>query len=76
MMFTVQAEGVGVGLGGNVAVAVAVAVAVGVGVGVPDCAQYLPPVFTDRVTPKTETELPVSFCPPQTTISLTVHTTV
>jgi hypothetical protein len=54
------AVAVGVGLGGNVAVAVAV----GVGVGVaPDCAQYLPPVFKKGR-------------PPQTIISLPVHTAV
>jgi hypothetical protein len=65
---------VGVGVGVKVAVAVglevgvavglcagvAVAVAVGVGVG-PDCAQYLPPLFQP---------------PPQTIISLPVHTAV
>ena len=37
--------GVEVGVAVGVAVAVAVGVAVGVGVG-PDCAQYLPPLFT------------------------------
>jgi hypothetical protein len=60
----------------GVAVGVGVAVTVGVGVGEPDCEQYLPPVCTDRVTSKTEIELPVSFCPPQTIISLPVHTAV
>ena len=77
-------RGLGVCVGRGVPVAVAVAVGVGVGVGVTDgvgvgvvaCAQYLPPVFTDWVTPKPETEPPVSFCPPQTIISLPVHTAV
>jgi hypothetical protein len=50
-----------------VAVAVAGAVAVGVGVGVaPDCAQYLPPVLKG----------PPGSPPPQTIISLSVHTAV
>ncbi len=62
--------GVGVGLGVAVAVAVGVAVAVAVGVAVgvevgvgvgPDSAQYLPPVLVP---------------PPQTIISLPVHTAV
>jgi len=60
------AVAVGVGVGVGVSVAVAVAVGVGVGVG-PDCAQYLPPVFK---------LLPESSCPPQTIISLPVHTAV
>jgi hypothetical protein len=60
-------RGVGVGLGVDVGVGVGVAVAVGVGVGEPDCAQYFPPVFTDSL---------LSFCPPQTIISLPVHTAV
>ena len=43
-------------------------VSLGVGVGVAlDCAQYLPPVFK---------LLPESSCPPQTIISLPVHTAV
>ena len=49
-------------------VAVAVPVGVGLGVGVrPDCAQYLPPVLK---------KLPDSSLPPQTIISLSVHTPV
>jgi hypothetical protein len=48
----------------GVGVTVAVAVGVGVGVGAPDCAQYLPPVFTAK------------GYPPQTIISLPVHTAV
>ena len=59
---SVNCAGVGVG----VAVTVAVAVGVGVGVGEPACAQYLPPVFTS-VLPS---------YPPQTIISLPVHTAV
>jgi hypothetical protein len=60
--------GVGLTLGVGVGGAVMVGVAVGVGVGVgPDCAQYLPPVF------KEGTQLVV---PPQTIISLPVHTEV
>ena len=55
-----------VGVGVTVGVGVGVPVAVGVGVGEPACAQYLPPVFK---SPK----LPV---PPQTIISLSVHTAV
>ena len=52
-----------------VGVAVAVAVAVGVGVGVaPDCAQYLPPVA--RYVGNG------AWIPPQTIISLPVHTAV
>ena len=58
--------GVGEGLAVELGVAVVVAVAVGVGVG-PDWAQYLPPVFK---------LLPESSCPPQTIISLPVHTAV
>jgi len=64
---------VGVALGVLVGVAVAVAVAIAVGVGVdvgvgvgPPCAQYLPPVL-NWIEP-----LP----PPQTIISLPVHTAV
>src|SRR5438552_9998477 len=53
-------HGVGVGVG------VGLAVGVGVGVGVePDCAQYLPPVLSTEVA-----------TPPQTIISLPVHTAV
>ena len=54
------AVGVGVGLPG-------VTVAVGVGLGVPDCAQYLAPVwvFWDETSR-----------PPQTIISLPVHIAV
>jgi len=52
-----------VGVALTVAVAVAVAVAVGVGVGEPDCAQYLPPLL-------------LIVFPPQTIISLSVHTAV
>jgi hypothetical protein len=57
---------VGVAVEGGVGVGVAVAVAVGVGVGVaaPDCSQYLPPVFKAK------------GYPPQTIISLPVHTAV
>jgi hypothetical protein len=72
VMYTKQTDGVGVGLGGTVAVGVTVAVrvgvAVGVGVGVeePDCAQYLPPEFKE----------PLPSSPPQTIISLPVHTAV
>jgi hypothetical protein len=61
------ALGLAVGVPDAVTVAVAVAVPVGVGVGVPpDCAQYLPPVFKEL--------LPSN--PPQTIISLLVHTAV
>jgi hypothetical protein len=66
------AVGMGVELGVTVGVAVAVAVGVGVtvgvgvGVGVPNGAQYLPPVF-EKLMPSN---------PPQTIISLPVHTTV
>ena len=56
----------GVAVGVDVVVAVAVPVGVGVGLGAPDCAQYLPPV------PKTSLRVP----PPQTIISLSVHTAV
>jgi hypothetical protein len=60
--------GVGVALGVAVAVGVAVGVEVGVGVGVAtDCAQYLPPLFKNSALP--------SF-PPQTIISVPVHTAV
>ncbi len=45
----------------------AVAVGVGVGVGAPDCAQYLPPVSKKLIS---------SGLPPQTIISLPVHTAV
>ena len=62
------ALGVTVGVDVGVALAVVVEVAVGVGVGVkPDCAQYLPPEFKS---------LPGSLYPPQTIISLPVHTAV
>src|SRR5215475_8551914 len=73
------AVAVGVAVGVNVAVAVAVAVGVTVGVGVgvpaavgvgvdePACAQYLPPVFKGWALTST---------PPQTIISLSVHTAV
>ena len=57
--------GVGVGVGVAVVVAVAVAIGVGVGLGVPETAQYLPPVL----------EYPKPT-PPQTIISLPVHTAV
>ena len=62
--------GVGVTVAVGVAVAVAVGVAVGVGVrvGEPDCAQYLPPVFK-----YVEYGSPI---PPQTIISVSVHTAV
>src|SRR5436190_2837347 len=60
------AVGVGVAVAVTVAVGVAVAVGlgegVGVGVGEPACAQYLPPVLKKD--------------PPQTIISLPVHTAV
>ena len=60
--------GVCVGVAVGVALAVVVGVAVGVGVGVtPDCAQYLPPVFKSP---------PGSLSPPQTIISVPVHTAV
>jgi len=62
--------GVGVGLGVfvgvGVGVGVEVAVAVGVGVGVGVAAQYRPPVLKTKVPPD----------PPQTIISLPVHTAV
>ena len=61
------AVGVGVGVAVGIGVGVAVAVAVGVGLGAPDCAQYLPPVSR---------RLPKSFSPPQTIISVPVHTAV
>src|ERR1051326_887645 len=71
------AVGVGVSVGLAVAVAVGVAVgvrlavAVGVGVGVGGgCAQYIPPVF------KKMKLLPTKKPPPQTIISLPVHTAV
>src|SRR4029077_7616041 len=65
--------GVGVGLGlgvdvtvaVDVGVAVGVAVVVGVGLGAVNCAQYLPPVFKS-----------LKSVPPQTIISLPVHTAV
>ena len=60
------AVGVAVAVAVGVAVAVAVAVGVGVGVGVGVAAQYRPPVFRK----------PLLFCPPQTIISLPVHTAV
>src|SRR6476646_3135975 len=60
--------GVDVGVGVAVAVDVAVGVAEGVAVGVaPDCAQYLPPSFKSP---------PGSLSPPQTIISVPVHTAV
>src|SRR5438552_17218610 len=63
--------GVGRGLGVGVhlpvhGVGVGVAVGVGVGVGPPDSPQYLPPVLR-RLTPSS---------PPQTIISVLVHTPV
>jgi hypothetical protein len=58
------------GVGVAVDVGVAVAVGVGVGVGAPDCAQYLPPVL---VKP---TQTSVVTQPPQTIISLPLHTAV
>jgi hypothetical protein len=61
------AVGVGVVVAVGVAVTMGVGVAVGVGVGEPDCAQYLPPVLSVP-TPKPD--------PPQTIISLPVHTAV
>ena len=62
---------VAVAVGVPVGVAVGVAVTVGVGVGVePACAQYLPPVL---VKP---TQTSVVIQPPQTIISLSVHTAV
>jgi hypothetical protein len=61
------AVGVGVGLAVGVGVGVGLAVAVGVGLGGgPDWAQYLPPVLV--WDPGTS--------PPQTIISLPVHTAV
>ena len=65
-------RGVGVGLGVDVGlpvgVAVVVGVAVGVGVGVGlVCAQYLPPVFKSPT---------IKSNPPQTIISLPIHTAV
>ena len=60
------AVALGVGRGVSVAVAVAVAEGVGVGVGVTPDAQYLPPLLA----------LPESIVPPQTIISLPVHTVV
>ena len=59
-------QGVGVGVGVGVAVAVAVAVGVGVGVA-PDWPQYLPPLLK---------KFPDSSLPPQTIISLPLHTAV
>ena len=61
-------RGLGVTLGAGVAdgVEVGVSVAVGVGVG-PDCAQYLPPVLSGPFD---------VLDPPQTIISLPVHTAV
>ena len=61
------AVAVAVGVGVTVGVGVGVPVAVGVGVGEPVCAQYLPPVFTYTK---------FSSIPPQTIISLPVHTAV
>jgi hypothetical protein len=69
--------GAAVDLGVDVAVAVAVVVGVGVGLGVcvglgvgvgPGWAQYLPPVL--------KTVLPPLSVPPQTIISVPVHTAV
>ena len=60
-------HGVGVGVGVGVAVGVGDAVGVGVGLGEgPDCAQYLPPV----------SKVVKLLVPPQTIISLPVHTDV
>ena len=50
----------------GVGVAVGVAVVVGVGLGAVNCAQYLLPML----------KLVVSLVPPQTIISLPVHTAV
>ena len=64
------AEGVVLGVAVGVALAVVVGLAVGVGVAVgvgPDCAQYLPPSFKSP---------PGSLSPPQTIISVPVHTAV
>src|SRR5262249_36943860 len=58
--------GVGVAVGVDVAVGVAFAVGVGVGVGAPDSAQYLPPVL----------KIIGAASPPQTIISVLVHTAV
>ena len=84
-----RTRGAGVALGVNVAVGVAVeegvgvAVEVGVAVGVgPDCAQYLPPVFVTGggVLAASGNLLGCwtlfATCPPQTIISLPVHTAV
>src|SRR5882762_7599067 len=66
---SVIAPGVGVGVGVALGVGVGVGVGVGLGVGVgPDCAQYLPPVLVTKFVPKSN--------PPQTIISLPVHTAV
>jgi hypothetical protein len=75
LLITEQPAGDGVAVGSAVAVAVAVGVAVAVavevgvavcvGVGALDCTQYLPPVL------KT---LALLLVPPQTIISLPVHT--
>ena len=65
-----DAVGVGVEVGVGVAVGVGDAVGVKVGVGLgggPDCAQYLPPVLVT---------MSVEIVPPQTIISLPVHTAV
>ena len=59
-----RTRGIGVGLAEDVGVGLGGRVAVGVGVG-PPCAQYLPPVFNW-----------VGLSPPQTIISLPVHTAV
>jgi hypothetical protein len=77
-------RGVGANLGVGVAVAVAVAVvvgvAVGVGVGEADCAQYLPPVFWAIRGCRPRTCRPGvgvgASSPPQTIISLPLHTAV
>ena len=70
-----RARGIGVALGVKLDVGVGVAVAAAVGVGdtdgvgvgvAPDCAQYLPPVLKE----------PPGSLPPQTIISLPVHTAV
>ncbi len=64
----IVAVGVAVGVAVVVGVGVRVGVCVGVGVGEPNCAQYLPPVLNLRRGVKSP--------PPQTIISLPVHTAV
>ena len=66
-----RGRGVGRGLGVGVhlpahGVGVGVTVGVGVGVGAPDCVQYLPPVLSRALMAS----------PPQTIISVLVHTAV